>query len=257
MNNPFLTKCVPNPPLTNESIQQDFRFDHSTTFKISDSTGKLMGFEDTHLITLHDVLTASMFEPFNYFMYFTDLDNNPFTDFELDDNYKYEKKDINWFYLFFIDKIKVNALDMGGLLSIPYGFYNVTSYLPQRASTEKTVEYNVLNDEILTFKRFVERSDLGLPETIDHQASFNMHIICRGEYKLNEIVGEENNLSPYKGKLESANAWHFTLEDCKFVDVDGVKFTNEKIQPTVLKAKMTYKNCWLKDETVSTDVKYN
>lgn len=196
-------------------------------------------------LSLHQIITSSMFEAFNYFAYFTDTNNKPITDFEINPAYEYNKS-INFYYLFFIDKIKAGILKMGDLFKIPYGPIDVNSYIQSSAKSDPKISFNILGDEILTFYRYITSKSLGMVQALQGKEEyFNLHIIVPGERV------SKHQPQVVSSIVQTANAWHFTFENCKFVKVDKVTFTNKKLSGLPIHSvEMVYKQCWLKDEVV-------
>ena len=192
--------------------------------------------------SLHDIMTASMFEEFNYYAYFTDLANNPITEFEVTDNKN------NFPYLFFIDKIDFGALKMGSLMDINYGMYKIKSFMESSSKSNTNLSFNILGDEILTMYRYLSNKVLGQPQgLVGNEDHFNLHIIV--PYNWTTETNHEVRTAVIKNT--SAYAWHFTLENCKFVGVDKINFDNTpRNNLPIHKVSMVYRECWLNSDEV-------
>lgn len=195
--------------------------------------------------SLHDIMTASMFEEFNYYAYFTDTENNPITDFEV--NHKAGDA-VDFPYLFFIDKIDFGALKMGSLMDINYGMYKVKSFMESSSKSNTNLSFNILGDEILTMYRYLSNKVLGQPQgLVGDEDHFNLHIIV--PYNWTTKTNPEVRTAVIENT--SAYAWHFTLENCKFVGVDKINFDNTpRNNLPIHKVSMVYKECWLNSDPV-------
>ena len=195
--------------------------------------------------SLHDIMTASIFEEFNYYAYFTDTKNNPITDFEV--NHTAEDK-VDFPYLFFIDKIDFGALKMGSLMDINYGMYKIKSFMESSSKSNTNLSFNILGDEVLTMYRYLSNKVLGQPQgLVGDEDHFNLHIIV--PYNWTTKTNPEVRTAVIENT--SAYAWHFTLENCKFVGVDKINFDNTpRNNLPIHKVSMVYRECWLKSDEI-------
>ena len=195
--------------------------------------------------SLHDIMTASMFEEFNYYAYFTDTKNNPIKDFEV--NHTAEDKE-DFPYLFFIDKIDFGALKMGSLMDINYGMYKIKSFMESSSKSNTNLSFNILGDEVLTMYRYLSNKVLGQPQgLVGDEDHFNLHIIV--PYNWTTKTNPEVRTAVIENT--SAYAWHFTLENCKFVGVDKINFDNTpRNNLPIHKVSMVYRECWLKSDEI-------
>ena len=186
-----------------------------------------------------------MFEEFNYYAYFTDTKNNPIKDFEV--NHTAEDKE-DFPYLFFIDKIDFGALKMGSLMDINYGMYKIKSFMESSSKSNTNLSFNILGDEVLTMYRYLSNKVLGQPQgLVGDEDHFNLHIIV--PYNWTTKTNPEVRTAVIENT--SAYAWHFTLENCKFVGVDKINFDNTpRNNLPIHKVSMVYRECWLNSDEI-------
>lgn len=178
-------------------------------------------------MSLESIITTPLFEAFHYFAYFTNSEGEPF-------GYLTESSDYP--FIFFVDKIKATVAEQGNPVTIPYSLFDVVTLMESSGTYKTTLEYNILGDEVLTMREYIRSHALGISGSVQEEEPWSMHIIV-------PYVQQYEQLGRY--------VWHFTFSQCKFASVDKIRFDNKKIQPTINKVQMVYKDCWLKSERVS------